>query len=137
MRDELLTLLLAGHETTTAALAWAFEALLRHDEALRRALAAREPGWAAAVAHEALRLRPPVPLIVRKLLAPLEVGGHELPAGTTVAPVGDPAAPPRPTSTPSRTTSAPSAGWTAQAGDVRVAAVRRQRAPLPGRELRA
>jgi cytochrome P450 len=87
VRDELLTLLVAGHETTTAALAWAFEALLRHDEARER-VAAREDGWASAVVHEALRLRPPIPLIVRKLLAPLEVGGHELPAGATAAPAG-------------------------------------------------
>jgi cytochrome P450 family 135 len=85
VRDELLTLLVAGHETTTAALAWAWEAALRHEDA-RRALAAREPGWAAAVAHEALRLRPPVPLVVRRLLAPLEVGGHVLPAGATATP---------------------------------------------------
>jgi cytochrome P450 len=85
VRDELLTLLVAGHETTTAALAWAWEAVLRHEDA-RRALAARDPGWSAAVAHEALRLRPPVPLVVRRLLAPLEVGGHVLPAGATATP---------------------------------------------------
>jgi cytochrome P450 len=84
VRDELLTLLVAGHETTTAALAWAFEALLRHDEARER-VAAREEGWTAAVAYEALRLRPPVPLALRKLLVGLEVGGHELPAGATTA----------------------------------------------------
>jgi cytochrome P450 len=85
VRDELLTLLVAGHETTTAALAWSFEALLRHGEARER-LAAREEGWAAAIAYEALRLRPPVPLVVRKLLAPLEVAGHTLPAGATATP---------------------------------------------------
>src|SRR4051812_38174904 len=72
VRDELLTLLVAGHETSAAGLAWAFEALLRHPEAHER-VAAREPGWAAAVARESLRLRPPVPLGgIRKLLAPLE-----------------------------------------------------------------
>ena len=85
VRDELMTRLVAGHETTTAALAWAWEAVLRHREARER-LGAREEGWAAAVAYEALRLRPPVPLVVRKLLAPLEVGGHTLPADTIVAP---------------------------------------------------
>jgi cytochrome P450 len=86
VRDELLTLLIAGHETSSAGLAWAFEALLRHPEALDRA-AAREPGWAAAVAIEALRLHPPVPLGgIRRLLAPLEVTGHTLPAGATVTP---------------------------------------------------
>ena len=85
VRDELLTLLVAGHETTTAALAWAFEALMRHPDAYAR-VAAREAGWAQAVVHESLRLRPPVPLVVRKLLAPLEVDGHLLPAGATAAP---------------------------------------------------
>src|SRR4051794_7394675 len=49
VRDELLTLLVAGHETSSAALAWSFEALLRHAEALER-VGAREPRWAAAVA---------------------------------------------------------------------------------------
>jgi cytochrome P450 len=39
-----------------------------------------------AVVKETLRLCPPVPVVVRRLLEPLEVGGHELPAGTTVAP---------------------------------------------------
>src|SRR4051794_31792665 len=85
VRDEVLTLLVAGHETTAAALAWSFEALLREPDALAR-VAAREPGWADAVARESLRLRPPVPLVLRKLLAPNEIGGHPLPAGTTCAP---------------------------------------------------
>jgi cytochrome P450 family 135 len=85
VRDELLTLLIAGHETTSAALAWAFEALLRHPDAHAR-LADREPGWAEAVAYEILRLRPPVPLVVRRLVAPLEVDGHVLPAGATATP---------------------------------------------------
>jgi cytochrome P450 len=85
VRDELLTLLVAGHETTAAALAWSFEALLREPDTLAR-VAAREPGWADAVAREALRLRPPVPLVLRKLLEPTEIGGHALPAGTTCAP---------------------------------------------------
>jgi cytochrome P450 family 135 len=85
VRDELLTLLIAGHETTAAALAWSFEALLRHPDALER-VAARETGWAEAVAYETLRLRPPVPLgSLRRLLEPLEVAGRSLPAGTTVA----------------------------------------------------
>src|SRR3954454_16627702 len=85
VRDELLTLLVAGYETTAAALAWAWAELLRAPAAMER-LAAREPGWAEAVTREALRVHPPLPLILRKLLEPLEVGGHRLPAGTTVAP---------------------------------------------------
>ena len=85
VRDELVTLLVAGHETTAAALAWAWAELLRTPDALER-LAAREPGWAEAVTREALRLHPPVPLIVRRLLEPLEVAGRVYPAGTTMAP---------------------------------------------------
>jgi cytochrome P450 family 135 len=85
VRDELVTLLLAGHETTAGSLAWAFEALMHDPEAWRR-LRAGEPGWAEAVAREALRLRPPVPHVVRRLMAPMTIGGAELPAGITVAP---------------------------------------------------
>jgi cytochrome P450 family 135 len=85
VRDELLTLLIAGHETSSAGLAWSFEALLRHPQALAR-VAAREPGWASAVAVESLRLHPPVPIgAIRRLLAPLEVNGCVLPAGATIA----------------------------------------------------
>src|SRR4051794_19133134 len=85
VRDELLTLLVAGHETSSAGLAWSFEALLRHPEALERA-AEREPGWAEAVAYETLRLHPPVPIgSLRKLLEPLDVSGRTLDVGTTVA----------------------------------------------------
>ena len=85
VRDELLTLLVAGHETTTAGLAWTFEALLRRPEVLER-IAAREPGWAQGAVYEALRLRPPVPLVLRRFHEPFRFAGHDLPAGTTLAP---------------------------------------------------
>ncbi len=85
VRDELVTLVLAGHETTAASLAWAFEALMHEPEAWQR-LRAGEPGWAEAVARETLRLRPPVPHVVRRLTAPMTIGGTDLPAGITVAP---------------------------------------------------
>jgi cytochrome P450 family 135 len=85
VRDELLTLLVAGHETTAATLAWAVHQLARDRPAQDR-LAAGEPGFADAVVAETLRLRPPVPLVVRRLKAPLTIGGRALPAGATVAP---------------------------------------------------
>lgn len=84
--DELLTLLVAGHETTAALLAWALHELARAPDVLER-LAAGEPGPDRAVVHEALRLHPPVPLgALRRLWHPVEVAGHLLPAGTIVAP---------------------------------------------------
>jgi cytochrome P450 len=89
LRDELLTLLLAGHETTATALAWALERLLRHPaawERLREEVAAGERAYVAAVVRETLRVRPVVAAVVRRLLAPMEVSGLALPAGTLVAP---------------------------------------------------
>lgn len=93
LRDELMTLLLAGHETTATTLAWAFERLVQHPRALARAAAeARSPvaetPYLDAVVTETLRLRPVIPLVVRKITAPISVGGgrFHLPAGTRVAP---------------------------------------------------
>jgi cytochrome P450 family 135 len=84
LRDELLTLLVAGHETTATSLAWAVERLTRHPGALERVAA--DPEYADAVVKETLRLRPVVAIVLRRLLEPLRVAGSELPAGTTVAP---------------------------------------------------
>jgi len=89
LRDELMTLLLAGHETTAVALAWAFALLFAHPDALARATEAaraREPAYLDAVVAETLRLRPPIPAVVRRLTAPARVAGYDLPAGTKVAP---------------------------------------------------
>jgi len=85
LRDELLTLLVAGHETTAAALSWALTELARRPEAQAR-LAAGEPGLAEAAITETLRLHPPVPLgSLRRLRRPLTLAGWDLPAGATLA----------------------------------------------------
>jgi cytochrome P450 len=85
LRDELITLLVAGHETTATSLSWALERLVRHPDKLER-LRDGEDEYIDAVAKEALRLRPVIPIVVRRLTQPFEVGGYELPAGVTVAP---------------------------------------------------
>jgi cytochrome P450 len=89
LRDQLMTLLLAGHETTATALAWAFDLLLRHPEPLRllrEALEAGEDEYLRATISETLRLRPVVPLAGRRLATELEADGLTLPAGTDVTP---------------------------------------------------
>jgi cytochrome P450 len=85
LRDQLVTLLAAGHETTAGSLAWALERLARHPRVLER-LRANEPGYADAVVKEVLRTRPVLTIAARKLVAPLTVAGWELPAGVHVAP---------------------------------------------------
>ncbi len=85
LRDELLTLLVAGHETTATALSWAFERLVRDPARLER-LASGDDAYADAVVKETLRLRPVIPVVVRRLVEPMEIGGHLLPAGIAVAP---------------------------------------------------
>jgi cytochrome P450 family 135 len=87
LRDELVTLLTDG--PTSTSLAWTFERLLRNPETLARAredAVGGEGAYLDAVIRETLRMRPPVPVVVRRLLEPMRLGGHELPAGTTVAP---------------------------------------------------
>jgi cytochrome P450 len=74
LRDELLTMLLAGWETTSASLAWAFERLSRNPDAWRSPV--------PAIVQETLRTRPVLWLAGRTLLRPLSFGGVELPAGT-------------------------------------------------------
>ena len=93
LRDELVSLLLAGHETTATATAWAIERLVRHPDKLARLVAEVDRGgqesggeddYMQAVVHETLRVRPVVPGVVRLLRQPLRVGAYELPAGTRV-----------------------------------------------------
>ena len=89
LRDELMTLLVAGHETSATALAWALEALARHPAALARLRDEVDSGddtYLDAVIQETLRLRPVLALVLRRLTEPMEIGGRLLPAGVTVAP---------------------------------------------------
>jgi cytochrome P450 len=89
LRDQLMTLLLAGHETTATALAWTFDLLLRHPRELGRlrdSLEAGEDEYMRAVISESLRLRPVVPLAGRRLAKDLVADGLDLPAGTDVTP---------------------------------------------------
>jgi cytochrome P450 len=93
LRDELVTLLLAGHETTATAVAWAIERLVRHPEKLRRLVAevdAEGEGggdeYMRAVVNETLRVRPVVPMVARMLTEDLRVAGYDLPQGTRVFP---------------------------------------------------
>jgi cytochrome P450 len=90
IRDQLLTLLLAGHETTATALAWTIDLLLRHPLALERLTeevdGEKDDRYLRAVIQESLRLRPVVPLAGRRLHSELEVDGYTLPVGSDVTP---------------------------------------------------
>ena len=90
LRDQLMTLLLAGHETTATALAWTADLLVRHPAQLRRltdeVLSGDGDEYLRATINEALRLRPVVPLAGRRLTSDLTVNGHHFPAGTDVTP---------------------------------------------------
>ncbi|RLV47866.1 cytochrome P450 [Nocardioides mangrovicus] len=88
LRDQLVTLLLAGHETTATALSWSLYELGRDPGHLARAREAALGGdddHLEAVLKEAMRLHPVIPMVVRHLMAPARVGGYDLPAGVTVA----------------------------------------------------
>lgn len=89
LRDEMVTLLVAGHETTATSLAWALERLVRSPEALRRTVAESEEGggeYTDAVLKETLRLRPVFPMVARSVKKPLELGEYTIPAGVTIMP---------------------------------------------------
>ena len=89
LRDELMTLLIAGHESTATALAWTFELLLRHPDKLTRLrdeISSGQEQYADAVVKETLRLRPVVPFVLRRLAQPVEIGDRLLPTGAWIAP---------------------------------------------------
>ena len=90
LRDELVTLLLAGHETTSTSVSWALERLVRHPQKLERLMAEIDAGesdeYMTAVINETLRVRPVVPIVARILTEDLQVGRFDLPAGTRVVP---------------------------------------------------
>lgn len=99
LRDELMTALVAGHETTATALAWAFERVLLHPEIYKRLKqeVAEAGGTGAspeklatlpyldAMIKEVLRLRPVIPFIGRVLQQPMQLAGYDFPSGTAIA----------------------------------------------------
>lgn len=95
LRDQLMTLLVAGHDTTATGLSWALERLTRHPAILDKAVRAADACAAGdtagddyldAVAKETLRIRPVVFDVGRVLKEPVELAGYRLPAGIMVAP---------------------------------------------------
>jgi cytochrome P450 len=89
LRDELMTMLLAGHETTATGLAFAFDLLLRNPlvlARLREELDSEDDAYLDAVVTETLRLRPVIDAAERTLTKPRTIGGWELPAGIRVYP---------------------------------------------------
>ena len=90
LRDELVTLLVAGHETTATGLAWAFDLVLRTPRVraeLERAVADGDERYIDAAVKEALRARPVVPGIGRVVRGgPFELGGYTIPEGTEINP---------------------------------------------------
>jgi cytochrome P450 family 135 len=90
LRDQLMTLLIAGHDTTATTLAWTFDLLLRNPAALARLTSEVDQGdddtYLRAVIAESLRLRPVVPFSSRRIASELRVEGFLLPPGTDVHP---------------------------------------------------
>ncbi|MGH3553571.1 MAG: cytochrome P450 [Mycobacterium sp.] len=95
LRDQLMTLLVAGHDTTATGLSWALERLTRHPATLAKAVRAAEASAAGdptgdeyldAVAKETLRIRPVVFDVGRIITQPVDVAGYRLPARTMVVP---------------------------------------------------
>jgi cytochrome P450 len=89
LRDQLVTLLLAGHETTATALAWALYEAGRDPQLLARCRQAALDGdddFLDAVMKESMRLHPVIPMVVRTLMKPATIAGHDLPRGATVGP---------------------------------------------------
>ncbi len=84
LRDQLVALLVGGHDSSAASLAWGFERLARHPSALAQ-LREGDPAYLDAVVKEVLRLRPALSIAPRLLVEPTRIGGRTLPAGVQVA----------------------------------------------------
>jgi cytochrome P450 family 135 len=84
LRDQLVALLMGGHDSSAASLAWAFERLARHP-AVHARLRKGEPAYLDAVVKEVLRVRPALTIAPRLLLEPVQIAGRQLPAGVQVA----------------------------------------------------
>ena len=84
LRDQLVALLVGGHDTSAASLAWGFERLARHPSAHAR-IGDGDPAYLDAVVKEVLRARPALTIAPRLLLEPVTVAGHRIPAGVQVA----------------------------------------------------
>jgi cytochrome P450 family 135 len=84
LRDQLVALLVGGHDSSAASLAWAFERLARHPSVQQR-LREGDPAYLDAVVKEVLRARPALTIAPRLLLEPAQIGGRLVPAGVQVA----------------------------------------------------
>jgi cytochrome P450 len=84
LRDQLVALLVGGHDSSAASLAWAFERLARHPTVHAR-LGEGDPAYLDAVVKEVLRVRPALTIAPRRLLEPARIAGRTLPAGVQVA----------------------------------------------------
>ena len=84
LRDQLVALLVGGHDSSAATLAWALERLARHPAVLER-LREDEPAYVDAVVREVMRVRPALTIAPRRLLEPAQIAGHTIPAGVQVA----------------------------------------------------
>ena len=86
VRDELVTLLLAGHETTATGLAWTFDLLL-HTPGIHKRASEGDDEYLDAVVKESLRIRPVIPGVGRVVRGePFRLGGYEIPAGYEINP---------------------------------------------------
>ncbi|MGC1852026.1 MAG: cytochrome P450 [Solirubrobacterales bacterium] len=89
LRDELMTLIIAGHETTATSLSWAIERLARSPQALNRATDEAADGggpYTDAVVQETLRLRSPFMVVPRMVMKPFQLGDLAIPLGVAVTP---------------------------------------------------
>jgi cytochrome P450 len=88
LRDELVTVIGAGHETTATALAWAFERLLRNSRVMDRLKRSLPEGddYLDATIKETLRIRPVIADAARRVTREIELGGYRIPAGAVVMP---------------------------------------------------